>query len=57
MLVEGAPDGLRVDRDEVCSERDEIISGRLRREVSRLSVHDVVGVHLAQRAAWKMILR
>ena len=53
LLVERAPDGLRVDGHQVGGEGDEVVAGGLGREVAGLPVHDVVSVHLAERTEKK----
>ena len=53
LLVERAPDGLRVDGHQVGGEGDEVVAGGLGREVAGLPVHDVVSVHFAERTEKK----
>jgi len=54
MFITLTPDGLRVDGHQVGGEGDEVVAGWLGREVSRLSVHDVIRVDFAEGAAKQM---
>ena len=50
LLVERAPDGLRLDRDHVGGERDEVVAGGPDGHVTRGRVHHLPGVDVARGA-------